>query len=290
MNFSSKHISFDRESVFQLVGKKDWRSLIEMFKDNNKYKIIVNDEILKPFIDQYFIDELLSKGAMNDDPAYKYYLQNFYMLHENKNFNFRLSESNYRKLIVKIVEIEEELTSALKFALIFPDEEICKKVIEQYEDETPKVVPHSQDRELYVTENKNIQNIDASICMFKSKQEYQFYKAAREVFISFLVIPNVALTAVLDFDLIKNKLSSEERKYFFTALIDCVVIDTENNYKPIKFIELDSNYHDNDTQIHKDNLKDNILAIAGQKLLRIRRSTFKENERDFIKLIREVIK
>ena len=54
----------------------------------------------------------------------------------------------------------------------------------------------------------------------------------------FLVIPNVSLNAVLDFDQIKNSLSAEERKYFFSALLDCVVIDTEDNYKPIRFIEI----------------------------------------------------
>ena len=95
---------------------------------------------------------------------------------------------------------------------------------------------------------------------------------------------------MISFDLIKDKLSIEERKYFFGALLDCVVIDPENDYKPIKFFELDSPYHDTEEQIKKDKLKENILAIAGQNLIRIRRTTYKENEKDFIKLIREVIK
>jgi hypothetical protein len=37
-------------------------------------------------------------------------------------------------------------------------------------------------------------------------------------------------------------------------------------------------------------MKDNILAISGQKLFRIRRTTKKQNEEDFSKLIREIIK
>ena len=191
---------------------------------------------------------------------------------------------------MKIVEIETTPEFAYYNALKFPTEDICKRVIEEYEESIPKVVGHSQEREIFVTENKNIQNIDASISLFKSMQEYQFYKAVREIYPSYLIIPNVALNAIINFDVIKDILSQEERKYFFVALLDCVVVDTENDYKPIKFIELDSTYHDTDIQIRKDKLKDNILAAAGQKLYRIRRTTYKEDEKDFIKLIREAIR
>ena len=287
----SSRITIDTETVFQLVNKKDWQKLIDVFKDNNNYSFIANEPVLKPLIDKYFIDELLTNSSMKDDPAYKYYLQSFYMLHDHKKYSFQLSEDNYKKLIVKIVEVEEELARAYDYAKKFPDEHICKKVIEEYQEKLPKVVRHSQERELYVTENKNIHDVDASIGLFKSNQEYQFYRAAREVFQMYLVFPNVAFNAVIGYDLIKSKLTDEEKNYFFSgALIDCVVIDSENNYKPIKFIELDSPYHDTEAQIIKDKMKDNILAKAGQKLIRVRRTTFKEDEKDFIKLIRETIK
>lgn len=282
-------ITIDTETVFQLVSKKDWQNLIEVFKYNDNYDFISNEQVLKPLIDKFFIDELLTNSSMNDDPSYKYYLQHFYLLHDNVKYSFKLSQDNFRKLIVKIVEVEEESTRAYKYAMKFPEEPICKKVIEEYQENLPKVVRHSQERELYVTENKNIHNVDASIGLFKSNQEYQFYRAVREVFQMYLVFPNVALNAVISYDLIKSNLTAEEKRYFFGALLDCVVIDSENNYKPIKFIELDSPYHDTEAQINKDKLKDNILAKAGLKLIRVRRTTFKEDEKDFIKLIRETI-
>jgi hypothetical protein len=283
-------IILDTEQVFQLVNKKDWQKLIEVFKDNNNNSFIINEPVLKPLIDKYFIDELLTNSSMKNDPAYKYYLQSFYMLHNHKKYTFQLNPANYKKLIAKIVDVEEDLDRAYEYATKFPDEPNCKKVIDEYQENLPKVVRHSQERELYVTENKNIHDVDASIGLFKSNLEYQFYRAVREVFQMHLVFPNVALNAVISFDLIKSTLTAEERKYFFGALLDCVVIDSENNYKPIKFIELDSPYHDTEAQIMKDKLKDNILAKSGLKLIRVRRSTFKEDEKDFIKLIRETIK
>lgn len=59
---------------------------------------------------------------MNNDPAYKYYLQNFFMLHKGDKFLFKLSDANFRKLIVKIVEVEQELARAYDYAQLFPHE------------------------------------------------------------------------------------------------------------------------------------------------------------------------
>lgn len=281
---------FDREAIFQLVSNKDWNKVIDTFKDNEMYSYIMSDPILKQFIEKSFIDELLTNSTLNDDPAYKYYLQDFYVLHHQAKFDFKLNKNDYKKLIVKIVNEEKDLNQAYNYASKFPDVPVCKKVIEQYNSEFPKVVPHSQSKKIYITENTNIKNKDSTISLFKSKQEYQFYKAVREIFPMYLVLPNVALKAILDFNSIKNELTSDEKKYFFVALVDCVVIDIENNYKPIKFFELDSSYHDNEKQSNKDKQKDNIFAMAGQKLIRIRRLTIKHGEEDFIKLIREIIK
>jgi len=279
----------DTETIFQLVNNKDWAKVIEIFKDNEAFSFIISDPILKQFVEKDFIGELLTNSTITNDPAYKYSLQYFDMLHTQTKFIFSLNKNDYKRLIVKIVNEENDLTKSYNYASKFPEDPVCKIVIEQYNAELPKVVSHSQRSEIYVTENKNIQITDSTISLFKSKQEYHFYKAVREIFQMYLVLPNVALNAILDFNSIKNKLSIDERKYFFSALVDCVVIDTENEYKPINFFELDSSYHDNEKQLNKDKLKDNILAKAGQRLIRIRRLTIKQDEKDFIKLIREVI-
>ncbi len=280
----------DREPIFQLVNKKDWPKLVDIFKNNDNFNFISNDSVLKPLIDQYFIDELLSNSSMDNDPAFKYYLQNFYLLHQGAKYTFKLSDKNFRKLILKIVEVESELARAYDYALLFPEETVCKQIIVKFKEQQPKFVSHSQEKDIIITENKDISEIDSSISMFKSIQEYQFYKAVREVFQMFLVFPNVALSAIIDYNKIQDKLSKEERSYFFRALIDCVIIDAEDNYKPKKIIELDSPYHDSDIQKQKDNMKNKILALAGQKLIRIRRVTYQEDEKDFIRLIRETMR
>lgn len=278
----------DRESIFQLVKQKKWDNLIDIFKNNKSYEAINSDSILGPFIDNYFINELLSDNYRLDLLTNRYILQNFYILQISTKHNFTLSELNFKKLIFKLIASEENLETSQKYASHFPQEQLCLDVINKYNNSLPRVVDHTQKSKIYVTTNRNIANVDASISLFKSNQEYQFYKAVKECYQMYLAFPNVALNAIIDINQIKSNLTKDELKYFWNALIDCVVVDPDNNYRPTQYFELDSDFHDSKEQKNKDSLKDSILAKAGQRLIRIRRLTSSENETDFIKLIREI--
>lgn len=280
---------FDRDNILRLVQTKNWEKLIGEFKNNKTYQQIKNDDILKQLIDNYFIGELLNNEITSSISDNKYYLELFLSLHKSQNFDFKLNDKDYKKLILKIIPEEKNIEVAYYYAIDFPEEEICKEIINRFNEKKPKIVEHSQSQSIYVTENKNIKNIDARIGLFKSKQEYQFYKAVLEVFPNFLVIPNVALSAVIDFNQIQNQLSNEEKGYFFKALIDCAVIDTEDGFKAKYLVELDSAFHDLEKRKINDIMKDNILSNAGQKLLRVRQKT-KNDYTNFSKLIRETLK
>jgi hypothetical protein len=289
MNNRNNLTTINREDVYLLTYERQWEQLIELLRSNDKYAAITNDEVLVNFIERHFINELINKPIDNDETKHKEVLEIFCMLHESKQHNFILSDNNYRKIIIKIVENEPKVELSYRYASKFPEEEVCRNVIERYEEHLPKVFHHSQQEKFHVTENKNIQKIDARISLFKSKQEYQFYKAVREVFATYHVYPNVAISAIIDIDQIGNQLSQDERNYSFKALIDCVVVDAENEFKPFKFFELDSDFHDDITQQRKDKMKDRILSTAGQKLYRIRKVANYETETDFIKLIRDTL-
>ena len=89
-------------------------------------------------------------------------------------------------------------------------------------------------------------------------------------FATYFVYPNVALSSLVDYERIADRLTTEERRYFFRALVDCVVFDQHDDYRPRFFFELDSPLHDDETRRKKDAHKERILAPAGQKLYRIR--------------------
>lgn len=281
----------DREIVFSMLERKDWTALIETFTNNDSYKFISSDPVLNPVVDKYLIDGLINiVPDVTRAKEFRYNLEQFFLLHISRSHHFKFSKEYFPKLIVRIVELQEDLEQSNHYALHAPNEPICIEVIERYKANQPQLISHSQESTISLTENRNIHSVDSAIPLFKSKQEYQFYKAARGVYQMFLVFPNVALNAVIDFDSIKEKLTTQEKTYFFTALVDCVVVDTENDYKPIKFIELDSPDHDNEAAQKRDNMKDNILSIAGQKLYRIRQLANVHTENDFEKLIRETMK
>jgi len=285
-----KIILKEREQFIQALQAKDWDVIVGIMQSDSNCKFIAADSVLFNIVEKHMIHELLTDKTSQENPSYKLHLFEFITLHNHKNYHFKLSAEDYKKVVLKLVEVEENAKTAYDYALKFPEEEVCKEVITTYETKIPKVVEHSQSEKLHVTTNRSVGVLDASTSLFKSIQEYHFYKAIREVFPTFLVFPNVALSAVIDFNLIKDSLSKEEKSYFFKALIDCVVFDSENRFKAVKFFELDSPYHDTEKQGIKDAYKDSILAKAGQKLWRIRRLSIELDETDFIKLIRETIK
>lgn len=83
----------------------------------------------------------------------------------------------------------------------------------------------------------------------------------------------------------------EERKYFFTAIVDSVIFDSTKEYEPKFFVELDSHYHDNERVAKNDRMKDEIFKAANVKLIRIR--IYDQNEatvEKFKQLILEVMR
>jgi hypothetical protein len=280
---------YDREKIFQLLSRQEWTSLIEIFKDNAMYEEIQKDEIAKNVLETAFIRELTHGVSFEKDPDHLFYLEQFQMLHAIHTFKFKLAKKDNDVLVEKIIGLykDTKFDSALGYAKRYPHLAASVEILTEFERTQPKEVKHSQDKMIKVTENTEIDPVDGTTSLFKSNQEYHFYRALRDVYHSYLVFPNVAVSSILNYELIKDQLSSNEKTYFFKALIDCVVIDPENDFKPYKMLEIDSVYHDSTEQKAKDLMKDKIMAKAGQKLIRIR-VTGNPQEQDFRKLILEV--
>ena len=93
----------------------------------------------------------------------------------------------------------------------------------------------------------------------------------------------------MNWQLIKDELTKKEKDYFFKGIVDFVVFDQAEGFKPVHFFELDSIFHDNEEVKAKDNLKDSIFSKAGVKIRRIRKQDKSVNRQEFIKLIRELM-
>lgn len=282
---------YDRENTLLMLQQRNWKSLIDLFKDNRIYQQIEQDLIIQSILESQFISELIRGNGFAADPEHLAYLEEFYMLHVSNHHKFALKETDLPPLVERIIVLHrvDSLEKAAYYARKYATLPISIEILTEIEKNQPKIVQHSQSATIRVTENRQIEPTDSTTSLFKSHQEYRFYKAVRSLFDTFLVFPNVAISALVDFESIKDHLDQKERSYFFTALIDCVVIDSENSFKPVRMLEIDSVYHDEEEQLAKDRMKDKIIAKAGHKLLRIR-TTGSHSEDELWKLIIEVIR
>ena len=277
----------NQEDIYQLLAKEEWASLLSFVWQNPN--LIDSDPIIKHAITT--CELVFFTNLENEENKVKHMrtLETFYILHTERKH--QLSQDKFRIVIVELVKLwrNKDLKQAYTRAKHFSNDDLCREVIKEYEDSIPKQVSHSQSRIIQVTENKNISKIDGRRMLFKSFQEREFFGAVIEIFRMFTVYPNVALSSIIEFNSIKDALSSAERDFFFKGVVDCVVFDHHNQlYEPRFFYELDSIYHDNSEQKQKDTYKDNIFSEAGQKLYRIRRIGESQNKGDFIKLIRDI--
>ncbi|MCQ9062463.1 DUF2726 domain-containing protein [Vibrio sp. 378] len=127
---------------------------------------------------------------------------------------------------------------------------------------------------------------DWLVPLFKSEQERLFNQALKEVFPNFFIYPNVAVSNLFDFSEIKVHLTSDERDYFFKAIVDFVIYDPVD-YTPKYFFEVDSVYHDTAEATIRDNKKNTFFEVAGLNLYRVRlQSDSLTQKHEFIREIR----
>jgi len=276
------------EQVYQFLAQKKWSELVELL--HAYCKIIPSDYALEAAFKVVESEVIRNFDEFQQDEKFERNLSNLYLLHSGKLY--LLSDTTVNKLIVELAKVHDkkgDIEQANYYAAKFPQDSFCASVIEKYSQTLPKVVAHSQSQRIRVTENKNVSASNHTISLFKSPQEHDFFMAVRDVFPMFMAYPNVALSTLIDFDKIQSVLSSDEKNYFFTAVVDCVVFDQHKEYTPIYFFELDSSTHDNESQRKRDKMKDNILAAAGQRLYRIRKLSHAQGQKEFMKLVSEVV-
>jgi len=277
----------NQEEIFQAIQKEDWEFLVKTLHKNKKD--ITSDPLLKLAADTFITEFLnIARGYPNGHEDTLSNLEMLYLLDAGKYY--KLNDNDHKKLICQIVQRKQDkLIEAYKYAKNYPDEEICKTIIDKYEKLISKTVNHSQARRISVTEREDIANVDYTSNLFKSEQEIEFFYALKGTYDSYQIYPNVAISCLLNWQLIKDELTKKEKDYFFKGIVDFVVFDQAEGFKPVHFFELDSIFHDNEEVKAKDNLKDSIFSKAGVKIRRIRKQDKSVNRQEFIKLIRELM-
>lgn len=276
----------DSNNALILIQKKEWKNLLSVLKDNQIFDNLVSDSIFRDLFHKYFIRELLNDiNSSKEDKIIE--LGAIFNFHKSTSYKFTLPQDEHEKLVVKLVEI----TGDYIYAREYPNNPICKNIIIQHLKEEEEKSRFIQDnfevrRNLEIVEFEKIEQESLNKSIFNSPQEIEFYNAAKTVFQDEIILPNAALSTVINNEAL-NKLENQEKWLFLTTTVDFVIVDN-HNYRPIYFFELDSSYHDTPEQIIKDNLKNRLISGFGYKLFRSRKITAGDKTEYFIKWLKEI--
>lgn len=253
-----------------------------------------------------FFDDLASEGARRrSGDVIASALETVVLLHSGGLF--RLGGERFDTAVSTLVaqrRAEGDRTAARRFARFRPDLPACAAVLRDApasggegdgapgptgsarEPNTPgaadvnlESVEHAHPHSDVVTVTSTAPSTasDRSRSLFRSPVEAAFFQAVRHVFPTYLPIPNAALSSVLDTDALKPHLTAPARQLLYTSTVDCVLVDpgavgddASDAMRPVAFFELDSTYHDAPDRKHNDTLKDEIVAAAGHRLVRLR--------------------
>jgi len=105
--------------------------------------------------------------------------------------------------------------------------------------------------------------------LFNSQQEHSVYKILLELFPNYLIYPNMPLLNLFSFEQMKEILDGNEFEYFLKAHVDFCITKI-SDYYPLVAFEVDSEYHDEEERIKKDEMKNRICCSGGLELVRLR--------------------
>jgi hypothetical protein len=120
-----------------------------------------------------------------------------------------------------------------------------------------------------------------------SSQEREFVRAARNYFPNLRVHPNVTMSTFINVDLLDPQLTERQHIFLRHARVD-VLLCTEDE-DPVGVFELDSVHHDAEDRRDNDSLKNELCAMAGLPLRRIRAdATSQVRAEDFYSLLQRM--
>lgn len=276
----------NQEEIYKLLQSEDWKNLIDIFY--KRKDLIKNDLLLSQSLETSLAVMTQKAIDLENTPEFVDSLENVLLLKAGK-FIVLKPEQEKAITIAIINGKQDNLNYCYRYAKLYPENELCKRIIDEYEKEFPLEIKHSQQQDLSTTKNKQIEEQnDFRKPLFNSLQEVEFFLALKRVFATYQIYPNVGLSSIISYEDIKEFLSTKEIDFFFKSSVDFVVFEPFRNFIPIYFFEIDSIWHDTDEQKEKDKLKDKIFSISGQELYRIRKIDKTIDENEFEKLLIEI--
>ena len=266
------------EDCLSYLQKKEWSKLNRLLSDEKNCRELASDPVFSIF-EINLINEV-KRYENEGDQNLTIVLARIFQL--NKNLGILKLSTN---CIQELTEYLFQKHPTEQYAKILMENTEAQEFLKRKASErTEKIESTILASNLKVNIRKSGE-LDFSKSIFNSPQEKELYLAAKRVLKNEIILPNIALSSIIDSKILE--LLETKTKYFFLkSTLDLCIIDSLT-FKPCFFIELDSSWHDTPKQIENDEMKNEIFKKAGMELHRLRKKENKGMEEIFELYIRK---
>ena len=271
------------EKIFEGTLAKDWVPVLEVIQEHGDVRS--TDPIFRQAVDT-FITAFLSaqKGPSFTAPTDAAISERILLFHSANRIKLR--NPDLQMLVHRSLHYwQSDTTRSIGLAKLLPNDSVCMAILAE------NVSSEHSVSDIAISERGSEHRVEASplsalLPLFRSKQEEEFYHAVRSFYPQQLVGVNVSIHAIVNVEMARERLTKREMSFFFKGLLDTVVYNSDDGFRPMIAFEIDSPLHDDQNQIERDVIKDRILALAGLRLVRIRPAKARTNRRQFLALLR----
>lgn len=263
------------EECLQCLRNKNWDRLSIICSNNLLARELIESPVFSTF-EQHFINELKNyehKGGVDDN----LYLvpSRLFQIHSSSEYLFSFS----KEATLSVAKYLFEKHKLESYAKVLVDDEEAIAFLKSKEKLNQDMVNSSRVRGSFTVKEGVGKGSAYQKSIFNSPQEKELFFAAKKAFPDSILLPNTALSTIIDAS-ICPVLSKEEALFFFKSTLDLCVVDSSSFY-PELCIELDSSWHDNPKNVDNDRKKDRIFEVAGLKLFRLRKKLNRDMQESF---------
>ncbi|SMC71318.1 DUF2726 domain-containing protein [Cellulophaga tyrosinoxydans] len=260
------------ENCLIFLQTKEWLKLNELLSDENNCKELADDPIFSIF-ETNLINEV-RRYENNGDENLSTVLARIFQLSQNSKI-LKLSNN----CVLELAEYLFEKHPSEHYAKVLTENIDAQNYLKNKNIERTEKIEKT-----ILASNLNVKigasgKLDFSKSIFNSPQEKELYLASRRILKSEIILPNIALSSIINSKVIEL-LEKKTKTFFFHSTLDLCIVDSET-FKPKFFIELDSSWHDKPKQIENDRMKDEIFEKAGMELHRLRKKENRSMEEIF---------
>ncbi|WP_157501263.1 DUF2726 domain-containing protein [Echinicola vietnamensis] len=270
------------EECLKCLQNKNWTQLNTLLSDNQNSLELAESPTFNIF-ENILVDEIKRYESEVDDGNNELFIvvARIFQIHEHKESSFEMSASGEKKIARYLFDKNPQVN----YAEVLTDDIDAQEFLKNHQNKVKSIIDTTR-----ISANLNVKvgeynDLVFDKEIFNSPQEKELFIAARKVLPDSILLPNTALSTIIDSKICKI-LDPQTATFFYKSTLDLCIVNSQTFY-PELFIELDSSWHDIPKNNQNDIKKDKIFKKAGLKLYRLRKKENKDMAEIFELFINE---